>query len=478
MFQLAFGIAIARLLGPELLGIYAAALVVIRFSDIFANIGIGPALVQRKNIEPRHLRTGLTISVGLSLAIAGATWLGASAISSFYRMPELEDTLRPLTLVFPLRGLAVVPRAMLQRNLRFRRLATIEASSYVLGFGIVGVSLALAGFGLDALVAATVTHAALELALLSWASPFPVVPMASRPSARELIGFGGGITLAGIFSFLAIQGDKLIVGRLLGAGALGLYSRAYSLVSTSTRLYQKIATTTFFPLLSRVQTDRERLGRGFRRGLALNALSVLPLSAVLFAVAPDLIQALLGKEWLGTIAPFRILVLFLFLRSTAKLCSPLVMAAAKVYRLAWIQGAFAVFVLGGAWFGSKWGIGGVAGGVAVAIVGHSILLLDLSLRLTGISWPAVFKAWLRPAVLALLVGGQSWLLVDLTRSWCSVPLVVVAVTLLFLAFTLAVVFLIAPRLLLGDDALVTLRQLRFFRVFEERLLRRFPRSAA
>ncbi|MDH3744190.1 MAG: lipopolysaccharide biosynthesis protein, partial [Acidobacteriota bacterium] len=342
MLQLAFGIAMARILGPEILGLYAAALVVIRFSNVWASIGIGPALVQREDIETRHLRTGLALSVALSFGIAGVVWLGANAIASFYRMPELGGAIRTLSLVLPLRGLAVVPLAMLQRELRFRRLAGIDAFAYFFGFGLVGVFLALSGVGLDSLIVATVTHAALELVLLLWSRPFPLTPLASWSSARELIRFGGGVTLARIFGFLALQGDKLIVGRLLGAGPLGLYSRSYSLVSASTRLYQKIAVRAFFPLLSRVQTDRERLGRGFRRGLALSALSVLPSSAALFALAPDLIHALLGSEWLGAIAPFRVLVLFAFLRSTAKLCGPLVMAVGKVYRLAWIQAAFAV----------------------------------------------------------------------------------------------------------------------------------------
>ncbi|MCP4202451.1 MAG: lipopolysaccharide biosynthesis protein [bacterium] len=478
VFQLAFGIVIARILGPETLGIYAAALVVIRFSNLFANIGIGPALVQRENLETRHIRTGLAITLGLSLLVAGATWLGAPFLAGFYRMPEVKDAIRTLALVFPLRGLAAMPQALLQRDLEFRRLAAIEASAYLLGFGVVAVALGLAGFGLHALILATVTHAALELALLSWVRPFPLIPLPSWSSARELLSFGGGITLAGIFGFLAFQGDKLLVGRLLGAGALGLYSRAYSLVATSTRLYQKIATTAFFPLLSRLQDDRVRLGRGFRRGLALNAISVLPSSVVLYVVAPELIEALLGQEWLGAIAPFRILVLFFFLRTTAKLCGPVVMAAGKVYELALIQGVFAILVVCGAWLGSRWGIGGVAGGVAIAIVGHSVLLLHTSLRLTGVAWSEVFGAWFRPAVLALLFGAQSWLLIEVAGSWFTSPATIVAATLLPLAITLTVAFLIAPRLLLGDDTLEALRQLRFFRVLEDKVLHRFHRTAS
>ncbi|MFQ5525882.1 MAG: lipopolysaccharide biosynthesis protein [Thermoanaerobaculia bacterium] len=478
VFQLAFGIAIARILGPRILGIYAAALVVIRFSNVLANIGIGPALVQREEITRRHMRTGMTLSFGLALLIGAATLAGAAAISRFYRMPELDAAIRPLAFVFPLRGLAVVPQALLQRELAFRRLALIETLAYLFGFGVVGVSLALADFGLDALILATISHAALELGLLAWSRPFPIAPQFDRAAARELVGYGGGMTLAGVFGFLAFQGDKLIIGRLLGAASLGLYSRAYSLVATSTRLYQKIATTAFFPLLSRVQADPERLGRGLTRGLAVNALTVLPSSAVLFAIAPELIETLLGAEWLGAIGPFRTLVLFFFLRSAAKLCGPVVMALGRVYLLASIQGVFAALVVAGAWIGARWGISGAAAGVAVAICGHAVLLLHSSLRLTGAGWPEVIAGWYRPLVLAAVLAAETWLLIELASVWSPVSLVVVAVTLGVLAVTLLAGLLWAPRALLGDDGLATLRQLGPFRRLEKWISSRLGRGRA
>lgn len=474
--QVAFGIFIARLLGPAILGIYAAALVIIRFSNIFANLGIGPALVQRDQIEPRHVRTGVALSSSLSLALAAMTWLGAPLLASFYRMPELDSAVRALALVFPLRGLAVVPRALLLRRLKFRRTAAIEACAYIVGFGLVGVSLAFADFGLDALIIATVTHAALELALLSWAQPYPLIPGVSWSAAKELLRFGGGDTLAGLLGFLALQGDKLIVGRLLGAAALGLYTRSYSLAATSTRLYAKIASTAFFPLLSRIQTDRARLGRGFRTGLTLNALSLLPLSAVLFVLAPYLIEALLGQEWLEAIAPFRILIVFSFFRSNAKLCGPLMMAAGKVYRLALIQGFFAASVLVGTWFGSRWGIDGAAFAVAGAFVLQSMILLHASLQLTGLSWMEIFGSWLQPLAVALTTGMLTWLLVQGLDSWLS-PILVVVTTLLVLSVLLLIALVAVPRLFLNDDSVQALRQVPRLRAFEERLNRKLGRSA-
>jgi PST family polysaccharide transporter len=203
---------------------------------------------------------------------------------------------------------------------------------------------------------------------------------------------------------------------------------------------------------------------------------MLPLSAVLFVLAPYLIEALLGPEWLGAIAPFQILIVFSFFRSNAKLCGPLMMAAGKVYRLALIQGGFAASVLVGAWFGSNWGIGGTAFAVAGAFVFQSMILLRSSLQLTGLSWLEVFGSWLRPAGVAFAIGVLTWLLVEGLDSWLS-PALVVATTLLTLAVILSIALLAAPRLLLNDDSVQALRQVPRLRALEERLNRKLGRSA-
>ncbi|MDH3254677.1 MAG: lipopolysaccharide biosynthesis protein [Acidobacteriota bacterium] len=458
LVQLVFGLAIARILGPQVLGIYAAALVVIRFSNLLGAIGIGPALVQRRELAERHIRTGLTMSVALSLVIGLVAWFGAPVLSDFFRMPDLTRAVRTLAFVFPIRGLCVVPRALLQRSLGFRRLAAIEASAYSLGFGIVGVTLALTGFGLDALIIATLSQAALELALLSVAQPHARRPQFDASAAGELLAYGGGITLSGLFGFLAFQGDKLVVGRLLGDAALGLYSRAYSLMSTSTKLYSKIAASATFPILSRVQMSSERSQRALRRGLALNALTVLPLSAILFVIAPELIAVLLGSAWSGMTTPFRILVLFLVFRGADKLCGPFIMSVAKVYRLAWIQAAFAALVVTGAWAGSHWGgIGGAAAGVAAAIVAHSLLLLRVSLSLAGSGWVLLVGAWGRPLALALLAGSVSSALGSYLRSQQSSDIILVLLVTFAVVLLLGVLLLAWPRLLLGDELLATFK---------------------
>src|SRR5437016_5014589 len=120
---------LARALRPSEFGLVGTAMIVIAFSTIFARLGIGPAIVQRLQIEGRHLAAGFAASIALGLLTSAAVWLIAPEMSRFFLMPELTSIIRVLAGLFPINALAVVPSSMLQRELRFRRLANVEVVS-------------------------------------------------------------------------------------------------------------------------------------------------------------------------------------------------------------------------------------------------------------------------------------------------------------------------------------------------------------
>lgn len=475
--QLVFGILLARILGPQVIGIFAAALVIVRFPAIANNLGAAQALVQKPELEERDTRTALLLSLTLAVAIGALTWLAAPWVADFYRMPEVGGALRLLALVFPLRGLAVVPRALLQRNLRYRELAAISAAAYLLGYGIPGLSLALAGLGLEALIVATLGQALIELVLLTIVQPYPKKPALSRESLQEILRFGGGVTLGNLFSVIAFQADRLITGRLLGAEALGLYSRSYSLMATSTKLYSNVGSTILFPLLARAQENSDKVRRALLNGLALNGLFALPLSVVLFVAAPELITTLLGASWKGAIQPFRVLVLVLAFRGADKLSGPILMALGKVYRLAVVQALFALSVVTGAWLGATLGVVGVAMGVGAATIIHSLLLLQQAAGLTQSRGGELLASMLRPAAAAtgtLVVAFG--LRVLCLRLGLPDPIVAAASTIVPIGL-LALTVLAAPTAALSDDVLLTLRQIPLFRRIEDLSAGRSSRPA-
>ncbi len=399
-------IVLTRLLSPADFGVVGAALVVIHFSLIFSQLGLGPALVQRPVLEPRHISTAFFASTGLGLVVAALMWVLAPAIAAFFRMDQLVPVVRALAFVFPVAGVSAVAENLTQRELRFRKLANIDVVAYGFGYGLVGVGLAVLGWGVWALVAGQLTQQVLRAAILLGTTPPVLRPRPSWTSFRELLSYGAGLSVARIGVLLANQADNLVVGRWLGAAALGLYSRAYQLMSVPTALLGDVLDKVLFPTMSRVQEDRRRLASAYLQGTALIALVTLPAGVVAAVVARDLVQVAFGSRWLALVPPFQVLALGMMFRTSYRMSDSLSRATGKVYRRAWRQGLYAAMVFGAAWIGHHAGLSGVAAGVLVALFLNYLLMAQLSLTVAGISWLQFFGAQL-PAVLLSVVAGAA-----------------------------------------------------------------------
>jgi PST family polysaccharide transporter len=210
------------------------------------------------------------------MVIAAAVWVGAPLIAGFFRMEDLVPVVRALGLLFPIAGIGTVPESLLQRELRFRLLANRDVLAYGVGYGAVGVVLALLGWGVWALVAAQLTQAAIRMVILLRAAPPFLRARPTWTSFLELMEYGVGQSAARLGMITANQVDNLVVGRWLGAVPLGEYSRAFQLVSVPATLLGDVIDKVLFPTMARVQDDPRRLATAYLEGTALLALVTLP----------------------------------------------------------------------------------------------------------------------------------------------------------------------------------------------------------
>ncbi|HSD33573.1 MAG TPA: lipopolysaccharide biosynthesis protein [Gemmatimonadales bacterium] len=383
---------LARLITPAAFGVVSAALVVIGFSAIASTLGLGPALVQRPELERRHIDTAFTFSFLLGLALGAIIWLGAPVAATFLRMPDVTPVLRALAWVFPLNGLGAVGQALLSRELHFSWLANLDVVSYGVGYGIIGIVTALLGWGVWALVAAQIGQAIARTTVLLWKHP-PRLRLAFDGRAfADLAYFGGGFTVARIANYAAVNGDNVVVGRMLGAAPLGFYGRAYSLMSAPAYAFGTVLDQVLFPAMAKVQNDLPRLGAAYRRGVALIALVVLPASAAIILLAPEVIRVALGGKWDQVVAPFQVLGIGMLFRTSYKMSDSISRSTGAVYRRAWRQILYAGLVILGAWIGSRWGIVGVSWGALIALTANFLMMAALSLRVAKLSWGTFWRA--------------------------------------------------------------------------------------
>ena len=455
-------VVLARLLSPDEFGLYAAALVIIKFSVIFESLGIAPAIVQRPALEERHLRVGFTLSLLLSLSMAGVVWLAAPGIAAFLRLAELTPVVRGACVVFVCYGASMVAQATAQRDLRFRWLAAIDACAFAAGFMLAGPVLAWLGFGVWALVGALVTQHFIRAVALLIGQPHPKRPLLERRAIGELLYFGGGFTLARVCNFLAGQIDKLVVGRWLGAQALGIYALALQLMMAPAVIFGQILDRVLFPTMALVQQEPARLVRAYRSGVAACALFVLPAGVILAIVAPELVLVLLGKGWEGVVAPLQVLALGMLFRTSYKLSDSVARATGAVYARAWRQAVFVIAVTAGSLIGQFWGVPGVALGVIAAVAMNFFLMAQLSLTLTGMSWSDFAVAHLPGIALSGTIGAGVWALVEWLRDLQVSPLLLLIDVAVVSTLSGMLLSWLLPALFLGSDGRSVLRVVMTF----------------
>ncbi len=308
LIQFAVGIVLARLLMPRDFGIMALAMTVLSFVEALNDLGLGQALVQRKDISKDHVHAAFWGTLTASAVLSSLLFLGAELFSGFFKEPELRNVLRVLALCFPVSAILSIPYSLLRRDLDFRRIFFVDISGSVV-YGIVGIGAALLGMGVWALVWGLVARQVVSCIIACVAAAYLPRTFRSFGALRDLMGFGLGMTTLGIISNLNWNVDYLFIGRMLNSSALGLYRRAFDATTQPLVQIAGPLTAVLFPAFARLQDEPLRVRYVLGRGLMGTALVSLPLLAVLAPTAPYAIPLVFGQQWTGAVAATQILCL-------------------------------------------------------------------------------------------------------------------------------------------------------------------------
>ncbi len=436
---------LARLVTPDEFGIIGIALIVIGFSQLFIYMGIGPALVQRKELEERHLTTGFTVSLFTGISFSILLVLLAPFISHFFRMDGLIPVLRVISVVFFINTLTLIGQSLLQRNMNFKEIAKINILSFFFGYGATGVIMAYLGFGVWALVGANIAQAILITILTVKHQKFPKRLSFDIDAFKDLMFFGGGMTISRVANYIAMQGDNLVAGRTLGAASLGIYGRAYQLMVMPAELFGSALDKALFPAMAQVQDDKKKLAEAYMTGINAVALISIPLSVLFVFLAPEIVTLLLGKNWNGAIVPFQYLSIILLFRMSYKISDSLSRAVGAVYRRAWRQIIYATAILLFSWIGQHNGLPGLAMGVSVAVTMNFLLMAHLSLDILDISWMKFFGGHLKGLYLGIITSVLMGVFLYLFRDLLSSSLLVILLSLILFLGTMLLIIRYFPK---------------------------------
>jgi O-antigen/teichoic acid export membrane protein len=443
--RLAVLVAFARLVGVEAFGLLNQAMIVMGLAAVASEFGMASAVIQARNLTKTHIRVAFTISVLSGTLLTLVVYLAAPVAAWLFREPAVIPVLRLVCFVFLGTALGTTAGALLQRNLAFRALFVIEFGSYALGYAGVGIGLALAGYGIWALAWAPVVEALLRALFLYAACRHPVRPSLAPTAAAQLVRYGTGLTLARVANYVALNGDNAIVGRNLGVAALGLYGRAYQLMTLPMSELSEVVGTVLFPAYAEIQDQPERFRKASLAVVSLSAMLVFPLLAGLAITAPELVAGAFGEPWRGAILPLQVLCAGGFFRCIYSLGDSVARARGAVYSQAWRHAVYALCVLAAASIGCIWGLVGVAVGVNLALGIMYLLMAHLNVRLTGASWREFFWCQVPGTALAAAVVVAAAPTAVLLRGLECSPFLVLAGTMAAGGMAAGLVGLVWPR---------------------------------
>lgn len=381
LVRLALVVILARLLTPEAFGIVASAHIILALSEVVVRFGIGAALIQTNELPRRVERAAQTIMLALAAVMSGLLMLAAPAFGAVMQVPELVAIMPVMLASFMLSAFTSVPSNLISRDMSFRYLAKVDVLSFSVGYGAVSVVLALLGFSYWSLIIGTLAQSVLSTLLLLGRRPvWPTLDL-RKAEIMPLLRFGGGVFLAQMASNVAQRADNIVVTSTMGPAALGYYSRAYGLMDLSNSLLGSVFREVLFSGFSKQrregleETDRAKT---FLNAHAFAAFLILPISALMYLLAEEIVLILLGDQWVQAVPVLQVLALGMFFRLGYKVSGSLLLASGKIVLLALMSLLYALMVVAFTLIGARTGIEGIAWGVTVALACHHVLLLVIA----------------------------------------------------------------------------------------------------
>ncbi len=417
---------LGRLLTNTEFGIVAAAVSVNAIVFGIRDLGIGLALVQRKDLDQAHLTTAFATSTYLGIVLSGGLVIAAPYIGRAYGIVESVDVIRGLAVMFAIRSIATTSRMLAQRAMNFRLITIVDTIAFTAG-SLASMIAAVLEAGSWSLVIGYLVEESLQALLYLRYSPTRLSLRIDRKRLRDLLSFGAGHSVVLAANLVATFGDNIIVGNQRGAKALGNYSRAYDLIKFPSMVFDAIVGNVLFPAFAKLQDDPANLGATFRRVTFVNSLVLLPASGALIVVAPEAIHVILGAGWTGAVIPFQILAVSIFFRTSLKLGGIVAQAAGAVNAVAIAYIIYMIVLVGGAAISIRWGVAGVATTTAGALILASLECSYLAIRVSRSSFASFFTAHAHGVILTVIVVGVTWPLTILLRSAALHPALVFGV---------------------------------------------------
>ena len=310
MASFVVSIVLARILAPEDFGLIALVLVFTNIAGVFIQAGFSTALVQKKDADNIDFSSVFFVSLAIAVVFYVALFACAPLIASFYERNELVPVIRCLSFtliigVFNSIQNAYVARHMLFKKLFFRSICAVIPS------GIAGIFFAYYGFGVWALVIQQLANVSLMCIFMWFTVKWRPQLLFSWARVKELLSFGWKLLCSSLLDVVYGNLHSLVIGKIFAPTVLGFYSRGSHFPSIIISNINSSIQAVLFPAFSMYQDDKSRLKQLVRRSIVTSSFVIVPLMAMLAALAEPLVLVVLGEKWLPCV-PFVQIYCFIY----------------------------------------------------------------------------------------------------------------------------------------------------------------------
>lgn len=320
MLSIVSSMAIARLLSPAEVGVFSIAMVLLGYLSSLRDFGAGQYLLQEKQLTNERVRATWTVQLGLGITFSVIVFIASGPVANFYKEPRMVDIMHVLALNFAISPFGSLTYAWLMREMRFDSLAVMRFCATLSG-ACTSVGLAWWGWGPISLaygsLVATVINAL--IAMRYRPASFPWLPGFSE--VRRVLSFGGKITVTTIINTVAGSTAELVLGKVHGMAAAGMYSRAQGLAAMFHRLVMDATNSVALPMFAKQAREQTSPVESFLRATAYITAIGWAFFLGMFFLAHPVIRLLYGVQWDGAVNVVRLLALASMIGLPAAMCS-------------------------------------------------------------------------------------------------------------------------------------------------------------
>lgn len=298
-------LVLARLLEPEVYGIIAIVTVFTALLNVFVDSGFGVALIQKKDADETDFSTVFYFNIAFSLFLYLVIFLLAPLIAEFYAMPELCLIIRVLCITVLFSGIRNVQQAYLSRNMMFKKSFYVALISTI-GSAIIGIGMAIAGFGVWALVGQQLSSAIITTFTLWFIIKWRPILAFSFSRLKSMFSFGWKLLASALIDTLYKDLRTLIIGKMYTTSDLAFYNKARTFPNFVISNINSSIDSVLLPALSAMQNDQQNVKAMTRRAIKLSTYIMMPLMIGLAVCSESVISLLLTDKWLPCVPYMRI----------------------------------------------------------------------------------------------------------------------------------------------------------------------------